>query len=244
MYGKIMFQLRQSFVDRRRRRANRMKNNRSNNTRSGRNTSPNNKLDRIYYIVIGILLVILLGLVLFIFLNRDSNTADLSENPTPGSEVATETNETEDGTEEQVEDEQVNDEEQEETVDQDEEQEEQPDEEEDTNDEEEADGESEDSDSEEFEVTEDAPHDSNYVPDYNSGSADRTAIDQATSSVTGLNQGDMTTWWVGNDGPGRVFTVVSDSNQNDVYRVVLQYGEGQWHVINVQELSGVPSEYQ
>lgn len=227
-----------------------MKNNRSNNTRSGRKNTGNSKLERVYYIVIGILLIVLLGLVIFIFANRGSNTDTISEDPTPGSEIATETDEQED---------EPADEEQDDTTIDEEDQETETESEEDTEETSETDGENterdqdedlepdvdeEETDQEEYEVTEDAPLDESYVPNYGEGSADRNAISQATSSVTGISQGDMTTWWVGNDGPGQVFTVVSDSNQSNVYRVSLQYGDGQWHVTNVQELSSVPSEYQ
>lgn len=229
-----------------------MKNNRSKNTRSGRNNSTDNKLEKVYYIVIGILLLVLIGLVIFIFANRGNNTDQISENPTPDTdEIATDTEEDETETEEEIEsgddateetDEEtdsVEEDEQEEETDNDQE-EETTDEENDQEEDQETD-EDEETDNEEAEVTTDAPHDESYVPDYNEGSADRDAIASAASSVTGISQGDMTTWWVGNDGPGRVQTTISDSSQDEVYTVYLQYGDGQWHVTNVEELSSVPN---
>lgn len=221
-----------------------MNENRSNNTRQERKNGANSKLEKIYYIVIGVLVLILLSLVIFIFANRGNGTDEISENPTPGSEeVATDTDEQE--PEEEIEPGDDATEEEEETTDDVDSEEEETDTEDSETDQDEEDTEEDDQESEEeYDVVDDAPHDSDYVPDYSDGSSDRNAIAQAASSVTGISQGDMTTWWVGNDGPGRVQTTISDSDQSDVYTVYLQYGDGQWHVTNVQELSSVPSELQ
>ncbi|MDZ7835921.1 MAG: DUF1510 family protein [Alkalibacterium sp.] len=83
-----------------------------------------------------------------------------------------------------------------------------------------------------------------YNINFGDGSSDRNAIAQNASAVSGLNQNDMITWWVGNNGPGRAFTVVSDSGRNNVHRVYMQYGDGQWHVTSAEELDGVPAEYR
>lgn len=226
-----------------------MKNNRSKNTRSGRNNSTNSKLEKVYYVVIGILLLVLIGLVIFIFANRGNNTDQISENPTPGSEeIAGDSDEeeeqedTEMDTEEEVTDETDLEDEEEPTDDEEDVEEDQ----EDTDTEEAENGdddgeEEEETDDEEMEVADDVPLDESYVPDYSEGSTDRNAIAQAASSVTGISQGDMITWWVGNNGPGRVETTISDSSQNEVYTVQLQYGDGEWHVTNVEEESGVPN---
>ncbi|MER2064654.1 MAG: DUF1510 family protein, partial [Alkalibacterium sp.] len=110
--------------------------------------------------------------------------------------------------------------------------------------EEETDDETAEEDTVDTNINADAPLNESYNINFGDGSADRNAIAQYASSVSGINQGDMITWWVGNNGPGRAFTVVSDSGRNTVYRVYLQYGEGEWHVTSAEELDGVPSQYR
>lgn len=231
-----------------------MKQTRTNRRNPNSGKEPSNQSEKVYYIIIGVLLVVLLGIVFYIFANRDSAVTIEEGNLEPETEIAGDSandddEETETDTQEDVE----SGEETEDETDTDEatSEEETTEGETETEDETESDTQenSEDSSEDESEdtatlVNENAPLDESYVPNYNSGSADRVAISNAVTSVTSLDGSDMITWWVGNDGPGRVFTIVSNSAQSDVYRVNLQYGEGQWHVTGVQELSDVPSEYR
>lgn len=237
--------------------------NRKNNTSNTPKGPKNNTPEKIYYGIIAVLLVVLIGIMVFIFVNRESAVDFDADNGTPDSEILTDSDEEDEEETEPEEDtdEEDQDEEEPDEVVQDEDQngddedEQAADTEEDTDDdaEEETVDESEDeteedqddtSDETSFEVTEDAPLDESHNTNYSEGSSDRVAIANAVSSVTGLNQSDMITWRVGNNGPGQVFAVMSDSGRNDVYRVLLQFGDGQWHVTSVEELAEVPAEFR
>lgn len=226
-------------------------------TRSTQNQpkKPNqNNNEKIYYIIIGILLVVLLAIVIFIFLNRDTATdleeSDLEPETTEIVDVE-ESEETDVETEDDADD---SDTEEEANTDASSDTDEDTDEgteetepetdvtEEETDTDEETEDDTADTDSD-YEVTEDAPLDESHQVDYADGSSDRVAIANAASAVTGITSSEMITNWVGNDGPGRIFTIVSNSSQSDVYRLTMQYGEGQWHVTGVQELDSVPSEF-
>src|SRR5699024_3720107 len=89
-------------------------------------------------------------------------------------------------------------------------------------------------------VNEDAPHDTDHATDYNDGSTDRVAIKNEIMAATGLND-DLIEWWVGNEGPGRVEATVSSRDQSEIYQVYLQYGDGNWHVLNYERLSSIPN---
>ena len=231
------------------------------NTTNGK--EPKNQSEKVYYIIIAVLLVVLLGIVFYILANRDSAVTIDEGNLEPETEIAVNSDEDDEeaddqNTESVEETEETTEDSSEQTEDEDEsDQDEQTEDEateEDTTDEESETDESTEAEAEEStedeseettaSVNDNAPLDESYVPNYSSGSSDRVAISNAVTSVTSLNGSDMITWWVGNNGPGRVFTVVSNTAQTDVYRVNLQYGEGQWHVTGVQELSDVPSEYR
>lgn len=223
-------------------------------TRSNYNkpNKPGNKLEKLYYTVIAILVIILIGILIFIFTNRDGGseinednlnpeTSEVADNGDPvGEEPAEESTENE--SEEDPVDEAVDTD-----ADQSDESEESTDEpvEEDELVEEESEevDETEESDTD-TEVTTDAPLDTNYTIDYTNGSNDRIAIANAVGAVTGLDPNSLITKWVGNDGPGRVFTIVTNSSGTEPYRLTLQYGDGQWHVTTVEELSEVPAEYR
>ncbi|SFC52133.1 Protein of unknown function [Alkalibacterium subtropicum] len=238
------------------------------------NTPKNNsKIEKIYYVVIGLLLVILGGLVIFIFANQDDVVTDEEPNGDPESGMVSETDEdntdedtaTEEGTDEEPAEEDTEEAADEETADQDvdteaeeatEEAEDEPEEnvedetdeaaEEETEEPAETDEPEEEAADEpsDADINADAPLNDSYNINFSDGSSDRNAIAQNASAVSGISQGDMITWWVGNDGPGRAFTVVSDSGRNTVYRVYLQYGEGEWHITAAEELDSVPSEYR
>lgn len=197
-----------------------------------------NGISKVYYIVIGILFLILIGLIIFIF-SRGGDDVNLNDNNTENpvedvqpDEPAEEPAETEDpdtGETDSVNEEPANTEE--------------PAEEPDANTDEETQEEDLDTDAEDLDegeaetVNSDAPHDASHSVDYNSGSADRVAIKNQIMQATGLGS-DLTEWWIGNDGPGRVKATVSDSANTTYYDVFLQYGDGNWHVTSFQRVSG------
>ena len=204
---------------------------------SNRSVSENG-ISNVYYIVIGILFLILIGLIIFIFSRggddvnlNDNNTENPVEDVQPDEPAETEdpdTNETDPVDEEPADTEDPatdpDAEPNEET------QEEEPDADENANTEDLDEGETET-------VNSDAPHDASHSVDYNSGSADRVAIKNQIMQATGLGS-DLTEWWIGNDGPGRVKATVSDSANTTYYDVFLQYGDGNWHVTSFQRVSG------
>ncbi|SDJ61099.1 YrrS family protein [Alkalibacterium thalassium] len=220
--------------------------NRKNNTPNTPKGPKNNTPEKIYYGIIAVLLVVLIGIMAFIFMNRESAVDFDADNGTPDSEFLTDTeDEDEVDVEEEPAEEDQNNNGEEEASDTDEEPVDDSDDE--TAEDTEVDSEEEEentSDETSYEVTENAPLDETHNTNYSEGSSDRVAIANAVSSVTGLNQSDMITWRVGNNGPGQVFAVMSDSGRNDVYRVLLQFGDGQWHVTSVEELAEVPAEFR
>lgn len=192
-------------------------------------------ISKIYYIVIGLLFVILVGLIIFIF-SRGGNDVNLDDNNTeaPVEDIEPDAPVEEDSDTDETE----------------------PEDEEPANTEEPADDTDADSDEDNTEepadenenpdeaeegnpdaVNSDAPHDPSHAVDYNSGSADRVAIKSQIMQATGLSS-ELTEWWIGNDGPGRVKATVSDSANTTYYDVYLQYGDGNWHVTSFQEVSG------
>lgn len=211
------------------------------------NTS-NNSINNKYYIAIGILAVILILLIIYVF-NRDQsadnanldtdnsqselvNESNISEGTESeeisNNEDSVEDTTTEESTESDNEDESGSEEVIEEEVD--------ADEEESESDLSLAVGESEVIDGS-------APHDASHVVNYNEGSGDRVAIRNEIIASTGLGS-DLIEWWVGQNGSGRVIATVSNPDMTEVYEVFLQYGDGQWSATNIERLAEVPSEYQ
>ncbi|EXJ22495.1 hypothetical protein ADIAL_2081 [Alkalibacterium sp. AK22] len=210
--------------------------------------------ERIYYAIITVLLVILAGIMLFIFMNRDAGTDFGGDDGTFDSQVITESNEdeeeseedsdsVEEDTEQDTDDEEDSDTESEEADTEASEDEEDTDESEDET-EEDLDTEEGDETSSDTIISENAPLDESHTPNFSDGSSDRNAIASLATSASGIDPSNFITWWVGNNGPGRAFTVISSQGQEDVYRVFLQFGEGEWHVTEVEQLSSVPSEYR
>lgn len=241
--------------------------NRKNNAAPQPPKDPKNKNpEYIYYAIIGLLLIILVGIAVFIFSNWDSATDSPEDNGTFDSEEMTESDNGEDGMvieendeDQDAEESEDNDEETEDDTEENDEPEETEVEEDndedvetetDTEDDTDADADEEEDtdepeeDEAEVSVNDNAPLDESYVPNYGEGSADRNAIASLVSSVTGLDQNSMITWRVGNNGPGRVFAIMSDSSQNDVYRTFLQYGDGEWHVTAYEQIPEVPAEFR
>lgn len=186
------------------------------------------EISKIYYIVIGILLLILIGLIIFIF-NRSGDNVNLNDgdNQTDGSEqvepIEPDNNSDSDGTDNSDEVEVPDDNEPE------------------TPDNTEDNSGSNNADSEQIGetviVNNEAPHDSDHAVEYAAGSSDRIAIKNRVIEVTGLDN-DLIEWWIGNDGPGRVKATVSNRESTIYYDVYLQYGEGNWHVTRYQRISG------
>lgn len=206
-------------------------------SKSSRNN--NSTFDKIFYILIALLFLLLVAFIIFIMNFSGDNTANVSEDliQTEGrdsirelfSEDGEQTEESEEDTDtaEQSadsEDDSANTDEgsSEETDDQTDE----DSEEEDTEDEESSDGDS-------SVINENPPHDPSYAVDYADGSADRIEIRENVLAATGIEAGNLTENWIGNDGPGRVEATVTDRETGQQYVVYLSYGEGQWHVESV-----------
>lgn len=213
--------------------------------------SGSSDISKAYYIVIGLLFVILIGLVIFIFSrtgdnvdlnngNENNDTTEQVETPDPDDET-TDVDEpsTEDATETESPDasdgETTDEPEDEQTNESEEESEETAEEPENIEDTETSDAGNTDV-GETVTVNNDAPHDPTHAVDYAGGSADRAAIKNRVMEVTGLDS-SLIEWWIGNDGPGRVKATVSNSDSTIYYDVYLQYGDGGWHVTRYQRVS-------
>lgn len=204
-----------------------------NESRSNQNKE--NQSGNIFYWIIGALTIILLSLIIFVFvrsgsrqeaLEKDPESALVEEDNGSGSdqnelddEAELDKNESPD-----EKDEIANNEEEEEEAEKVEEEE-------------------EDDDSiqpgESKVVNEDSPHDSSHVVNFNEGSKDRVAIKNKVMAATGLDN-NLIEWWVGNNGPGKVETTVSDSKKKEIYKVYLQYGDDDWNVTNYERLDKLP----
>jgi len=217
-----------------------------------KNESSNSGISKVYYWIIGILFIVLIGLVFFIFSQSGDDVA-IEDDSASDSEMVEEdpngTNETETGTEteEDTSEEDTTDEsdQSDDTSDESEDTEENTstDEEEtteeDTTEEDTTDEDASESEEDSTAVNEDAPLNESYAVDYGEGSADRVAIREQVMQATGLGN-DLIEWWVGNNGPGRVVATVSNGEQTEHYEVYLQYGDGSWHVTSYQQLAENP----
>ena len=208
-----------------------------------KNTPPKrNGLGKIYYWVIGILFLVLLLLIFFIF-SRSGDNVNLDSDENGNSSVSDIENVEDTETEDQTEDEESSATNEEEEPAEDITDNENEDSTNDENSEEDAtddENQTEDIEPGESTVVDDsAPHDSNHTIDYNDGSADRVEIKNQIMAATGLGS-DLTEWWVGENGPGRVEATVTNPSQTEIYRVYLQYGDGNWHVTNYERLNSNP----
>lgn len=193
-------------------------------------TESKSGLSKVYYWIIGGLFLILLLLVVYIFA-KSGDQVNLGNEDETNSMVQENETETTDNSEAKDKKENSSTE----TEKTDEEASEEP-----TKEEQDTEEESTDESSEDEVVDEDAPLDTDYAVDYTSGSADRVAIKNKVMQATGLGN-DLIESWVGNNGPGRVTADVHSPDQSEVYRVYLQYGDGEWHVTNYESLSSVPN---
>lgn len=191
---------------------------RSERKKKQKNKSKENKgsLSKFYYWIIGILFLILLLLVLYIF-TKGGNQVDLGDEEATSSLVQ-QNKQDQDGESTESEEMEKNNQ-----ADEDSEIEQE------TN---------EEDDEDETVVSEDAPLDTDHAVDYTNGSADRIAIKNKVMQVTGLGN-DLIENWVGNNGPGRVVADVHDPEQTEIYRVYLQYGDGDWHVTSYERLNSI-----
>lgn len=217
-----------------------MKNNQDDNkkmSRSNRNKTERKNQNGLYYVIVGVLVVVLLFLVFSIFSGNDpepSQTAstaddstamivDTSEDTSEDTAVedtSTDTTDTADTSAEEKTTEETE-EESEETI--------EPAEPSD-----ELVVEAYTGDWDPIGTTQQGEHSTNF----SDGSQDRMEIKQATSMVTGLNNDTMIEWWVGNDGPNRVVSTVSDQQQTEFYRVFLQWVDNEgWQPTKVERLS-------
>ncbi len=174
-------------------------------------------LNKAYYWIIGILFLILLLLVIYIFASSGDkvNLSDDESTSATTEEVATEGGEAPSTVPSEV-GEEIEEPEAAEEVE-----------------------ESEETDTDATSVNEDAPLDTDHAVDYNSGSADRIAIKEKVMQATGLGN-DLIENWIGNNGPGRVTADVYSPDKSEVYRVYLQYGDGDWHVTSYESLNSIP----
>lgn len=76
-----------------------------------------------------------------------------------------------------------------------------------------------------------------HTTTYDDGSQDRIEIKEATSMVTGINPDNMVEWRVENGGDQKVVATVSDMDETQVFRVYLQWVDGEgWQPTKVEEL--------
>lgn len=170
-------------------------------------------LSKVYYWIIGFLFLVLFGLVVYIFAKSGDNVKLGDEEETSSLVQGNKVESEEDPSDEPAD----------ETNEPTEDLEEEPEEEE----------------SSEISVNEDAPLDPTHLVDYDDGSPDRIAIKQKVMEATGLGN-DLIENWIGNNGPGRVTADVYSPDKSKIYRVYLQYGDGDWHVTNYESLSSIP----
>lgn len=62
-------------------------------------------------------------------------------------------------------------------------------------------------------------------------------MEAAASLATELDQEQMTTWWLENKGDGQIEATVSDRKETEIYRVQLQWIDGEgWQPLQVSVL--------
>ncbi len=77
------------------------------------------------------------------------------------------------------------------------------------------------------------PHTTNY----NEGTQDRAEMEEAARVATGLEEGNMTTWWLERGGEQQVIATVSDNDETKTYRVYLTWVDNEgWQPTKVEEL--------
>lgn len=175
------------------------------------------KLDSVYYKIIAGLVAILVGLIIFIIWQKSSSTDDYAGNENKNSEEETVIKE--DNQKEEK----------------DSEKEEQPSTNIEEKPQENNNGSNKEQETNNEVVTPDAPLDKTHETSYEEGSKDMVAIIELSKKATGLGE-DMYPVWIGNNGPGKVQATVSNKDNSKQFVVDLQFGEGAWHVTNVEQI--------
>lgn len=76
-----------------------------------------------------------------------------------------------------------------------------------------------------------------HTLNFNKNSQDRNEMEAAASLATELDQEQMTTWWLENKGDGQIEATVSDRKETEIYRVQLQWIDGEgWQPLQVSVL--------
>lgn len=76
-----------------------------------------------------------------------------------------------------------------------------------------------------------------HTTNYDEGSQDRNEMEQAIVLATGLQEDNMTTWWVGRGGDQSVIATVSDTDGTKTYRTYLTWVDHEgWQPTKVEIL--------
>ncbi|EIJ78967.1 hypothetical protein PB1_15454 [Bacillus methanolicus PB1] len=74
---------------------------------------------------------------------------------------------------------------------------------------------------------------------YDESSVDWQEMLQAISYATGIDQSNMTVWFLGNNGPNKSVGTISSKSDKRKYKVYIEWVDGQgWKPIKVEELHG------
>ncbi|MDE3839700.1 DNA primase [Bacillus methanolicus] len=74
---------------------------------------------------------------------------------------------------------------------------------------------------------------------YDESSVDWQEMLQAISYATGIEQSNMTVWFLGNNGPNKSVGTVSSKSDKRKYKVYIEWVDGQgWKPVKVEELQG------
>ncbi|WP_431798746.1 YrrS family protein [Halobacillus andaensis] len=80
-----------------------------------------------------------------------------------------------------------------------------------------------------------------HTTTYQQGSQDWEEVIKAARVATGLNSEEIIEWRVENAGDGQVHAVISNQSQDPVYRVLIDWVDGEgYRPIQVEELNGNP----
>ncbi|WP_159462193.1 YrrS family protein [Halobacillus sp. Marseille-P3879] len=80
-----------------------------------------------------------------------------------------------------------------------------------------------------------------HTTTYQQGSQDWEEVIKAARVATGLNSEEIIEWRVENAGDGQVHAVISNQSQDPVYRVLIEWVDGEgYRPIQVEELNGNP----
>lgn len=88
-----------------------------------------------------------------------------------------------------------------------------------------------------IETEQEGPH----TTTYDTGSKDRIEIKEALVMVTGLEEDNLIEHWIGRGGEGKVIATVSDNDHEEIYKVYLQWIDGEgWQPTKYEELKHYP----